>query len=164
MMDADRPTPEERRAVDAIARYQFGLPAGRHFLPDDELRVTRSRSGRIDRIYDGEDRLCTITTHGRLTLGIAGGYRLHTLGDPPCNRVVIDDEAVPFVAEGRNAFAKFVLEVDPAIRPRDEAVVVDATDRPVAVGRAELSAEGMVAFDRGMALAIRHPFPAADTA
>lgn len=155
-MGASPPTADERRALEAVARYQFSLPADATFLPRGDVRVLRRRSGRVDRVYVGDERLCTLTTHGRLTLGVAGGRRLHAGRAPPANRVVLDDEAVPFVADGRNAFAKFVLDVDPAVRPRDEVVVVDPTDAPVAVGRAELSADGMLAFDRGVAVSIRH--------
>lgn len=149
-------TAAERRSIDTVARYQFSLGHDPGWLDTvDDLRVLRSRSGRIDRVFAGDDRLCTLTTHGRLTLGEAGGRLLHRHCELPKNRVVIDDEAVPYVGIGRNAFAKFVIDVDAAIRPRDEVLVVDSEDTLIAIGRAELSAGGMDDFRRGMAVSIR---------
>ncbi len=152
-------TAAERHTIDTIARYQFSLEHDHGWLDaSNGLHVLRSRSGRIDRVFAGDDRLCTLTTHGRLTLGGAGGRRLHQLCELPRNRVVIDDEAVPYVGIGRNAFAKFVTDVDAAIRPRDEVLVVDSEDSLIAIGRAELSAGGMDDFERGMAVSIREGY------
>ncbi|MFW5978248.1 MAG: PUA domain-containing protein, partial [Halohasta sp.] len=61
----------------------------------------------------------------------------------------------PFVCEGDNAFAKFVGAVDPAVRPGDEVLVVHERGDLLAVGRAELSADGMADFDTGMAVKVR---------
>lgn len=149
-------TAAEHETLDAIATYQFGPEVATYLL--DSLRfteVSRSRSGRLDRLYTTEGRAATLTTHGRLTLGLVGAHAVHAAVDPPMHRVVLDDEAVPFVAEGRNAFAKFVTRVDPRTRPRDEVLLVDTTDDLIAVGRAALSAASMGAFDRGMAVSIR---------
>lgn len=152
-------TAAERRSIDTIARYQFSLGHNHGWLDAvDELRVLRSRSGRVDRVFAGDGRLCTLTTHGRLTLGAAGGRLLHQHCNMPKNRVVIDDDAVPYVGIGRNAFAKFVIEVDADIRPRDEVLVVDSEDTLIAIGRAELSAGGMDDFERGMAVSIREGY------
>lgn len=156
MMAQGPPTETERHDIDAIARYQFDLRGSTAFCPPTAVEVTHSSSGRIEQVYHDGVRLCTLTTHGRLTLGVAGGRRLAAICEAPANRVAVDDEARPFVGAGRNAFAKFVTAVDSQVRPRDEVVVVDGADRPIAVGRAELAAEGMVAFDRGMAVSVRH--------
>jgi len=59
------------------------------------------------------------------------------------------------VAEGRNVFAKHVVEADPEIRSGDEVIVVDERDILVAVGKAVLSGEEMVAFSRGIAVKTR---------
>ncbi len=157
MTEEDIPTAEECSAIETVARYQFGLEPDVDFLPaESSLRVLRSRSGRVDRLYLEEERICTLTTAGRLTLGVAGARRLHAITTPPAYRVSLEEEAIPFVKDGRNAFAKFVIGVDQRIRPRDEVLIVDVNDRLVAVGRAELAATGMQAFERGMAASIRH--------
>ena len=139
-----------------VADYQFGRGAGAALVPADEsLDVERSASGRPRQVRAAGGRLVTYTTDGRLTLGLEGGRRLHDALAPPAYRVTVGEESEPFVRDGQNAFAKFVLDVDPAVRPVDEVLVVDAEDRLLAVGRAELSAAGMRAFESGVAVMVR---------
>jgi uncharacterized protein with predicted RNA binding PUA domain len=102
-----------------------------------------------------DGRLVTYAVDGRFTLGIAGGRRLQAAFPTPRCRVVVGDESEPFVREGRNAFAKFVREADPAVRPGDEVLVEHADGHLLAVGRAELAGEGMLDFDAGMAVFVR---------
>lgn len=139
-----------------VADYQFGAGAGLALLPDDEaLTVERSSSGRPRQLVADGGRIASYNTDGRLTLGLEGGRRLHVALNPPASRVTVGDESEPFVRDGKNAFAKFVTAVDSAIRPTDEVLVVHEDDRLLAVGRAELSAEGMLAFETGMAVKVR---------
>ncbi len=144
-----------------VADYQFGAGAGvALFPPDADLAVTRSTSGRPRQVHDGADpetreRLVTYVTDGRFTLGTAGGSRLVDALDAPRNRVVVGDESEPFVREGRNVFAKFVQDVDSAIRQGDEVAVVHAEGDLLGVGRAELSADAMGDFRSGMAVKVR---------
>jgi len=69
--------------------------------------------------------------------------------------VTVGDESEPFVREGSNTFAKFVSAVDSQVRPGDEVLVVHERGELLAVGRAELSADGMTAFNSGMAVKVR---------
>ena len=62
--------------------------------------------------------------------------------------------------EGVPPLAKFVREVDPAVRPGDEVLVEHYDGGLLAVGRAELSADGMSDFDTGMAVSVRDGVPA----
>jgi len=154
----------------SIADYQFGGGAGRAlFPPGVSPTVHRSESGRPRQVIadgdiaadgtggsDGEpDRIVSLGRDGRLTLGLAGGARLLDAFDPPRCRVVVGEESVPFVRDGKNAFAKFVTEADPDLRPGDE-VAVTHDGELLGVGRVELPAAGMQDFDRGMAVKIRN--------
>lgn len=139
-----------------VADYQFGAGAGAALFPDAEsLSLSRSNSGRPRQVRADGRRLVSYGTDGRFTLGLAGGDRLLAALDHPANRVVVGDESAPFVTEGRNAFAKFVRDVDPAVRAGDEVAVVHEDGRLLAVGRAELSADAMVDFETGMAVKVR---------
>ncbi|SFL05730.1 conserved protein with predicted RNA binding PUA domain [Halogranum rubrum] len=139
-----------------IADYQFGADAGDVLFPaDEELRVSRSTSGRPRQIHAGDDRLVSYGTDGRFTLGLAGGSRLVAAGESPANRVVVGDESEPFVRDGKNVFAKFVDTVDPAVRPGDEVAIVHENGDVLGVGRAELSADAIVDFQSGMAVKVR---------
>ncbi|OFV67871.1 MAG: PUA domain protein [Candidatus Syntrophoarchaeum caldarius] len=70
-------------------------------------------------------------------------------------RVVVADEAVPFVRDGRSAFAKHVVAVDDAIRPFDEVLIVDRFDNLIGTGKALLSACEITSFMRGVAVDVR---------
>ena len=142
-------------ALRTVADYQFGAGAGTTLFPTDEaFEIRRSTGGRPRQVHTIDTRLVSYGVDGRFTLGVAGGRRLLEL-PAPANRVVVGDESEPFVREGKNVFAKFVDEVDPEIRPGDEVLVVHEQGELLAVGRAELSADGMVDFDSGMAVKVR---------
>lgn len=147
--------PDDVAALRIVADYQFGAGAGAALLPDTPMEVERSSSGRPRQLVADGGRIASYNTDGRLTLGLEGGRRLHAALEPPAARVTVGEESEPFVRDGKNAFAKFVLDVDPSVRPSDEVVVVGPEDRLLGVGRAELSAEGMLAFETGMAVMIR---------
>ncbi len=150
----DEPFPEAPE-LRTVADYQFGHGAGRAlFPPGEQCRVKRSSSDRVAQVHADGDRLVTFRTDGRFTLGLAGGRRLADALAAPGNRVVVGEESEPFVRDGKNAFAKFVREVDPAVRPGDEVLVVNESGL-LAVGRAELSATAMADFDRGVAVKVR---------
>src|SRR6056297_3663485 len=142
-------------ALRTVADYQFGAEAGAALFPTDErFEIRRSTGGRPRQVHTDDARLVSYGVDGRFTLGIAGGRRLLDLS-APANRVVVGDESEPFVRDGKNVFAKFVCEVDPVVRPGDEVLVVHERGELLAVGRAELSADGMVDFDSGMAVKVR---------
>lgn len=140
-----------------IADYQFGTGAGDALLSHfEEIDVRRSASGRPRQILGPSGRLATLGQDGRFTLGYAGGRRLASGLDEGAYRVMVGPESEPYVRSGANAFAKFVTDVDPAIRPYDEVLVEDAAGGILlGVGRAELSASGMRDFSRGLAVSIR---------
>jgi uncharacterized protein with predicted RNA binding PUA domain len=138
-----------------VADYQFGAGAGAAlFCREGDVSISYSRGGRPRQIRAPEGRLVSFGTDGRFTLGVRGGRRLLDLPEP-ANRVVVGDESEPFVRDGKNAFAKFVVDVDPAVRPGDEVAVVHDDGHILAVGRAELSAEAMLDFDTGVAVKVR---------
>ena len=139
-----------------IADYQFGAGAGvALFPPGEAVEIRRSSSGRPRQLVADGQRLVSYGVDGRFTLGIAGGRRLAAAFDRPRCRVVVGDDSEPFVRAGKNAFAKFVSDVDPEVRPGDEVLVVHDRGDLLAVGRAELSAEAMADFDSGMAVKVR---------
>jgi uncharacterized protein with predicted RNA binding PUA domain len=149
------PFPEAPR-LRTVADYQFGAGAGQALFPDGvDLTVKRSASGRLSQVHADGGRLVTWTNDGRFSLGLAGGRRLAEALAPPAYRVVVGDESEPFVRDGKNAFAKFVQAVDEDVRPGDEVLVEHREGALLAVGRAELPAQGMRDFDSGVAVKVR---------
>lgn len=145
-----------RAALRTTADYQFGRGAGDALFPDDAtLDVDYSTGGRPSQIHAPDGRLVSMNTDGRFTLGFAGGVCLIDKLDAPAYRVVVGDDSEPFVRDGKNAFAKFVTDVDPDVRPGDEVLVVHQSGDLLAVGRAELAAGAMLDFQSGMAVKVR---------
>jgi uncharacterized protein with predicted RNA binding PUA domain len=162
-MDGRELADDERNSLARIADYQFGAGVGA-VLFDGELSVTHTSSGRPRQVYASDGRLVTYGTDGRFTLGLAGGRRLREALQSPAARVVLGDESEPYVREGRNAFAKFVQAADEGIRPGDEVVVEHERGALLAVGRAELPGDGMLAFETGVAVSVRSGADPADDA
>jgi len=151
---------DDRERLRVVADYQFGAGAGTALFgaagsEGADVEIRRATSGRPRQVVADEGRLVSFGVDGRFTLGVAGGRRLRAVLDAPAYRVVVGEESEPFVREGRNAFAKFVQEADPEIRPGDEVLVVGEDDDLFGVGRAELPAGAMLDFETGMAVKVR---------
>ena len=69
--------------------------------------------------------------------------------------MIINEDAIPFVTEGKSVFAKFVIEIDPELRARDEVLVVDEKDNLIRTGTLVLSPIEVRDFDRGPAVRVR---------
>lgn len=148
-------------ALRVVADYQFGAGAGAALFPPDEDRtMSRSTGGRPRQVHAAGRRLVSFGTDGRFTLGVGGGERLRDALDYPAYRVVVGEESEPHVRDGANAFAKFVREADPQIRPRDEVLVVNGRDQLLGVGTAALAGDAMLDFGTGMAVDVREGAPA----
>jgi len=142
--------------IRVIADYQFGRGAGKALFTDD-VKFVMSRTGRVRQITSGNRRIATVRANdGFLILSAIGGERLKTVLPYPRKRVVMDDDAAPFVAKGKTAFCKFVVGCDPEIRAMEEVLLVDKDDRLLATGQALLSAPEMMAFKRGTAVSVRY--------
>ncbi|MEE8167958.1 MAG: tRNA guanosine(15) transglycosylase TgtA [Candidatus Hydrothermarchaeales archaeon] len=138
----------------AIADYQFGRGAGKMLIRDVE--VERARNGRIRRIHSKGELLATLrASDGILVPTAKGAERLLKMTSPK-NRVVVRDDITEFVRDGKSVFAKFVSMCDLKIRPYQEVLVVDKEDALLATGRAILNGREMLAFERGIAVKVRH--------
>jgi uncharacterized protein with predicted RNA binding PUA domain len=142
--------------IRAIADYQFGRGVGEVLFPE-QVHISFSRkTGRIRHIYLDTALLATLRpTDGFFSLAIAGARRI-LKAENFHSWVEIDDEVGDFVAQGRSAFAKHVVECDDEIRAAEEVVVVDGRHEVLAVGRAVLTGKEMKAFERGVAVRVRH--------
>lgn len=59
------------------------------------------------------------------------------------NRMVVSDEAVPFVARGGRIFPKQVIYADPKIKSGDKVQVLDRRNRVLAIASAVFTPEEM---------------------
>jgi len=140
----------------AVARYQFGIDAADAMMRGKIELVTSKNTGKIRNVIsDGAHILSMRAGDGLYTLRPEGAARIVENVPAPHMRVVVCDDAIPFVSEGRNVFCAFVTDCDENIRPMEEVLVVDKTDKLVAVGRAMLIRGEMLSFKRGVAVKVR---------
>lgn len=143
------------RRVRKIAEFQFGRGAGVALFPE-ECTFQYSTSKRIRYVLHDGVRLATVRAQdGHLTLSFVGASRLFAFLKPPAARVVVMEDAVPFVAAGKNAMAKHVVSADPKIRAEEEVFVVAEDGTLLATGMALLSGTEMPDFKYGGAVQVR---------
>jgi len=139
----------------AVARYQFGPEVADLLIKGDVELVTSRKTGKIRNVIsDGEHVLSMRAGDGLYTLRLEGGARIVN-GLKGRMRVVLMDDAVPFVSTGKNVFPQFVISCDESLIPMDEVVIVNQMDDLVATGRMILTGEEMKYFKKGVAVKTR---------
>jgi predicted RNA-binding protein (TIGR00451 family) len=83
-----------------------------------------------------------------------GGRCLKTATPVGRHRVVVSEDAVAFVRQGRSLFSRFVVSSDPALVPEASALLVDRDDTLLGVGRLLLAPHEMGRFRRGVAVRV----------
>ncbi|UCD12869.1 MAG: tRNA guanosine(15) transglycosylase TgtA [Thermoplasmatales archaeon] len=149
-------TDMDLRRISAVSDMQFGKGAS-EALFNGQIEIVKSKkTGKIRNIYcDGKHILSMRASDGMFTLKIGGAHLLHKFFKYPMLRVVVEEDAVPFVREGKSVFAKFVKDCDPALIPLDECLIVNTKDTLLAVGRCLLNKTEMLSFDYGIAVKTR---------
>ncbi|MBN2151886.1 MAG: pseudouridine synthase [Candidatus Lokiarchaeota archaeon] len=159
-MPVEAVSPVDARVLEAIAALQFGKHFAA-FLHDNRPRIGVERSkntGKIRFVYlDGELVLVLRPEEGFFSLSVAGARVLNGLeGDAMVNGIVVLDEVAEFVKDGKNVFAKHVVDPLASIRPSQELYVCDGKREVLAVGKAVVSGRDMRHLKRGVAVATRH--------
>ena len=140
----------------AIANYQFGIDVADSMFRGNIEIIKSRKTGKIRNVIsDGEHILSLRAGDGLYTLRPEGAQRILEKIPSPRMRVIVNDDSIPFVSEGRNAFAQFVLDADDEIRPMEEVIVVDKNDNFLATGRALLIKSEMESLKKGIAVKVR---------
>jgi 7-cyano-7-deazaguanine tRNA-ribosyltransferase len=143
--------------ISAISDMQFGKGAGNALLTGKVKIVKSKKTKKIRNVYRDEKHILSMRAEdGLFTLKIDGAKILHEYFRYPRLRVVIADDAVEFVKDGKSVFSKFVKECDPNLRPFDECLIVNTKDELIAVGRCILNRIEMLCFNYGMAVKTRN--------
>lgn len=144
-------TPEwTRRQIESLLEWQYGPVASKRLAPSLEGERSR-RSGRLRALVHRGHAEFHVGTDGVPHPTFRGAQRLVTVLPPGRHRVVVADDAVPFVREGRSLFVRFVVQPDPALVPGSSALLVDRSDALLAVGRLLLAPHEMGRLARGVA-------------
>jgi predicted RNA-binding protein (TIGR00451 family) len=145
--------------IRSVADYQLGKGVGEKLFPENVEIIYSKRTGRIRYVYMDGKRLATLRpTDGLFSLSIEGARRIVENKIPARCLVTVKKDAAKFIAEGGDVFAAHVVKADKEIRPRDEVIVIDEKGKVLAVGRAVLSGEEMMAFKTGVAVKVRRGF------
>jgi 7-cyano-7-deazaguanine tRNA-ribosyltransferase len=143
----------ESQLITDIALYQFG-PYSRSFF--DEVTISHGKTGKVRHISKEGVLLATLRPmDGLFVLTLEGAHRLHALIPPPQRRVIADEEAIPFIKEGKDLFAKFVVSIDTSLRAYEEVFITDEEDTLLGAGKLLLSPEEALSFTRGVAVQCR---------
>ena len=144
------------KRVRMMADYQFGKGTGA-VLFDDGSTFFLSKTKRIRQVHSNGERIATVRARdGFFTLSMEGARRLHEFLKKPSMRVVVSNEAVPFVSQGKTAFCKHILSIDSEIRAKEEILVTDENDTLLATGQLVLSPSEILISDTGPAVLVRN--------
>lgn len=147
---------DDVKKIKAIADYQFGVGAGEALFTGNINIEKSKKTGKIRHVYDGKVPIVNMrASDSYLILSKEGAKRLHNKMEYPKNRVVVNEDSVPFARDGKSVFSKFVVESDEDIRANDEVLIVSEDDELLAFGKALLSSHEMHDFNTGQAIKTR---------
>ncbi len=146
---------DERRRLSLMFDYVFGRGVS-GALPKSGLKPVYSRkSGRIKGVLHDGRIFATVKTSGAIALSVYGASHMVRSRTFLRNCVVVKDDAVEFVKEGKSVFCKYVESAGKDVLPRSEVAVLDRGGRVIGVGRAIIAGRYMQLFYSGVAVKVR---------
>jgi len=139
-----------RRQISGLLEWTYGPNAAEELAHGFSGERSR-RTGRLRATLSEGKIAFYIGTDGVPRPTFVGAKILHATLPAGRVRVVVADDAVPFVREGRTLFTRFVVDSDPALSPGSSALLVDRADHLLAVGRLLLAPHEIPALPRGVA-------------
>lgn len=142
--------------IRSTADYQFGKGVGAKLFPENVDIEYSKATGRIRYVHLNGIRLATLRpTDGLLSLSITAAQIVaENRGSAKCF-VTVQNDVSKYIADGGDVFAVHVVVVDEKVRAKEEVIILDEDQRVLAVGRALLSADEMLAFKTGVAVKVR---------
>jgi len=145
--------------MDQVLKLQYSLDAlfgnGVSKCLPKNIEMTFSRkTGRIRTVSHEGKLLCTLRIDGGLAISPYFAQILLKSKTFKENCVEINQDAAPFVMEGKSVFCKHVLWCGNKVRISADTPVL-FKDKVIAVGKAVLSHEMISDFNRGVAIKVR---------
>ena len=138
-----------RQTIDAL----FGKGVSK-YLPKDVEIIFSKKNGRIRTVHHQEKLLCTLRIDGGLAITPYFAQLLLKSQKFKENCLEINKDAEPFVKEGRSVFCKHVTWCGKNIQITSDTPIL-FQNKVIAVGRAVLSSEMIMDFERGIAVKVR---------
>jgi 7-cyano-7-deazaguanine tRNA-ribosyltransferase len=154
MQKQEKPTQFDLKQIRAIADFQFGKGAG-EVLFSEKTMVERSKgTRRIRYIYRNNERICSFRVRdGFLIPSLIGGEILHK--NNYGYKVTVNEDAEPFVRDGKTVFSKHVLDLDEDISAKDEVIIINQEGEFLGIGTAKISGKLIREMKSGVAVATR---------
>lgn len=138
-----------KHTLDAL----FGNGVSKYLPKNIEMTFSR-KTGRIRTVTHEGKLLCTLRIDGGLAISPYFAQLLLKSKKFKENCLIVNQEAAPFVKEGKSVFCKHVVWCGKNTRiASDTPILYD--DKVIAVGKAILSSEMISDFNRGMAIRVR---------
>ncbi len=148
-----KPTSAQTKKIYQTLNFQY---EGINFRFTDINIIISRKTKRIKIIKNGDIQLFSLRTNdGRLLPTMDGGRYLLENGYKK-NRVVVNNDAAPFVSKGKSAFCKHVIKVDDNIVPEIEVLLMSENNRLLAIGTAVQPGYAMLQLDTGIAVKSKH--------
>jgi 7-cyano-7-deazaguanine tRNA-ribosyltransferase len=143
------------RHVASILEWQYGTEAARRLAGAGLVGDRSPRTGRLRAIRHGPGAPAFVVGLDGVPRPTWPGAELLRSSLPfPQGRIIVQPDAVEFVAKGRSLFSPFVQGGDSGLVPGSSALLVDPDDRLLAVGRLLLAPHEMGRFPRGVAVRV----------
>ena len=131
----------------------FGNGVSKYLPKDIEITFSR-KTGRIRTVSHKGKLLCTLRIDGGLAISTYFAQILLKSKSFKENCIQINQDAAPFVMEGRSVFCKHVIKCGKNVKISGDTPVL-FKNKVIAVGRAVLSNEMISDFNRGVAVKVR---------
>lgn len=138
-----------KHTIDAL----FGNGVSKYLPKNIEMTFSR-KTGRIRTVTHQGKLLCTLRIDGGLAITPYFAQILLKSKKFRENCLEINQDAAPFVKEGKSVFCKHVVWCGKNIRIASDTPIL-YKDQVIAVGKAILSSEMISDFNRGMAIRVR---------
>ena len=138
-----------QQSLDAL----FGIGSSKYLPKDIDIILSR-KTGRIRTVSHKGKLLCTLRINGSLAISINFAQTLLQRKTFRENCIEINNDAAPFVMEGRSVFCKHVIFCGKNVRVGSDTPIIFG-NQVIAVGKAILSSEMISDFKRGVAVKVR---------
>ena len=152
-------SPFQNSKINSSLKYQFPSIRFDSLIENIKLQISRKtrRIKGIFKIIDNENTLLFSfrPNDGRFLPSLQAGTIILNSGYSQ-NRVIIDDEAIPFVKTGKSVYCKYIIKTDDNIYPGSEVFILDTNNNLIAIGTAIQPSFALMELNSGIGVKTKH--------